>query len=122
MPKTFSSSLKQFLLSLVIGGVLGVLFTGYIVQGQFTEPTKNPPGGIDPYPALTATSTAQTKDGPLILNFTSPGGDTGLRVYGYLHMGTMADGVDGPPPVADCDTTFPPAATKEEEERGAHAP
>lgn len=105
MKKTFISSLKKFLLSLVIGSVLGVLFTGYMAQGQFIEPTTNPPGGADPAPPLTTTDDSQVKDGPLILNFTSPGNDTGMRVYGYLQIDTIATLPDpgGTPEPTHCD-------------------
>lgn len=103
MPHT-SSSLQNFFLSLVIGSFFGFLFTGFIVWGQFVEPVGNPPGGTLIAAPLTTVSIPQTKDGPLILNFTSPGGDTGLKVHGYLQIDNIPQLPDpGTPDPAHCD-------------------
>jgi len=97
MPHISTSSLQKFFLSLVIGSFFGFLFTGFIVWGQFVEPVGNPPGGTSIATPLTTASVPQTKGGPLILNFTSSGGDTGLKVRGYLQL----DNIDPALPPGD---------------------
>jgi len=90
---------KQFLFSLLAGGILGLALIGYSVFAVFQPPAAAPPGENVEAP-INVSNTSQSKGAGLVVNSNNIN-VTGLRVYKYLQLDTVA----GVPSAGDCDAT-----------------
>ena len=90
---------KQFLFSLLAGGILGLALIGYSVFAVFQPPTAAPPAANVAAP-INVSNTSQSKGAGLVVNSNNIN-VTGLRVYKYLQLDTVA----GVPSAGDCDAT-----------------
>lgn len=97
--RSLTKFFKNFSLSVIVGSLLGFIFTGYVVTA-FTPPSGDPPS-INVAPPLNTSNVAQFKGGALNLNDAGDvRGNALVAVNGYI----VLDSRTGDPDGTDCDS------------------